>query len=68
MTCRRSWRGWGGSGASSFPCCSSFRYLNLSCPEAIRIVSEHLEISASEVLRVATFYNQFASPRRRHPG
>ena len=37
-------------------------------PEAIRIVSEHLEISASEVYGVATFYNQFRfNPPGRHP-
>jgi NADH-quinone oxidoreductase subunit E len=37
-------------------------------PAAIRLVSEHLEISASEVYGVATFYNQFRfNPPGRHP-
>lgn len=37
-------------------------------PEAIRLVSDHLEISASEVYGVATFYNQFRfNPPGRHP-
>jgi NADH-quinone oxidoreductase subunit E len=37
-------------------------------PVAIRLVSEHLEISASEVYGVATFYNQFRfNPPGRHP-
>jgi NADH-quinone oxidoreductase subunit E len=37
-------------------------------PAAIRLVSDHLEISASEVYGVATFYNQFRfSPPGRHP-
>jgi NADH-quinone oxidoreductase subunit E len=36
--------------------------------EAIRVVSEQLEISASEVYGVATFYNQFRfNPPGRHP-
>lgn len=37
-------------------------------PAAIRMVAEHLEISASEVYGVATFYNQFRfTPPGRHP-
>ncbi len=37
-------------------------------PEAIRLVSDHLAISASEVYGVATFYNQFRfNPPGRHP-
>jgi NADH-quinone oxidoreductase subunit E len=37
-------------------------------PSAIRLVSDHLEISASEVYGVATFYNQFRfNPPGRHP-
>jgi NADH-quinone oxidoreductase subunit E len=37
-------------------------------PEAIRVVSEHLDICASEVYGVATFYNQFRfNPPGRHP-
>jgi NADH-quinone oxidoreductase subunit E len=37
-------------------------------PEAIRAVSEHLDICASEVYGVATFYNQFRfNPPGRHP-
>ncbi len=37
-------------------------------PAAIQLVSHHLEISASEVYGVATFYNQFRfSPPGRHP-
>jgi NADH-quinone oxidoreductase subunit E len=37
-------------------------------PAAIRLVSEHLEISVSEVYGVATFYNQFRfNPPGRHP-
>ncbi len=43
----------------------SLAYLH---PAAIRLVSEHLEISASEVYGVATFYNQFRfNPPGRHP-
>jgi NADH-quinone oxidoreductase subunit E len=42
--------------------------LTYLAPEAIQIVSEHLEISASEVYGVATFYNQFRfNPPGRHP-
>jgi NADH-quinone oxidoreductase subunit E len=33
------------------------------CPQAMKMVAEHLDISASEVYGVATFYNQF----RFHP-
>jgi NADH-quinone oxidoreductase subunit E len=37
-------------------------------PAAIGLVAEHLEISASEVYGVATFYNQFRfTPPGRHP-
>jgi NADH-quinone oxidoreductase subunit E len=37
-------------------------------PPAIRLVADHLEISASEVYGVATFYNQFRfTPPGRHP-
>jgi NADH-quinone oxidoreductase subunit E len=37
-------------------------------PAAVRLVSDHLEISASEVYGVATFYNQFRfNPPGRHP-
>lgn len=37
-------------------------------PPAIRRVADHLEISASEVYGVATFYNQFRfNPPGRHP-
>jgi NADH-quinone oxidoreductase subunit E len=37
-------------------------------PAAIRLVAGHLEISASEVFGVATFYNQFRfNPPGRHP-
>lgn len=37
-------------------------------PEAIRMVAEHLSISASEVYGVATFYNQFRfNPPGRNP-
>ena len=37
-------------------------------PEAIRLVAEHLNISASEVYGVATFYNQFRfNPPGRNP-
>jgi NADH-quinone oxidoreductase subunit E len=37
-------------------------------PAAIQLVSDHLEISASEVYGVATFYNQFRfNPPGRHP-
>jgi NADH-quinone oxidoreductase subunit E len=37
-------------------------------PEAIRMVAEHLDISASEVYGVATFYNQFRfNPPGRNP-
>ena len=37
-------------------------------PAAIRLVSDQLEISVSEVFGVATFYNQFRfSPPGRHP-
>ena len=37
-------------------------------PEAIRMVAEHLNISASEVYGVATFYNQFRfNPPGRNP-
>jgi NADH-quinone oxidoreductase subunit E len=37
-------------------------------PAAIRLVAAHLEISASEVFGVATFYNQFRfNPPGRHP-
>jgi NADH-quinone oxidoreductase subunit E len=37
-------------------------------PPAIRLVADHLEISASEVYGVATFYNQFRfNPPGRHP-
>jgi NADH-quinone oxidoreductase subunit E len=43
----------------------SLAYLH---PAAIRLVSEHLEICASEVYGVATFYNQFRfNPPGRHP-
>lgn len=37
-------------------------------PEAIHLVAGHLEISASEVYGVATFYNQFRfNPPGKHP-
>ncbi|MCU0591526.1 MAG: NADH-quinone oxidoreductase subunit NuoE [Desulfobacterales bacterium] len=37
-------------------------------PLAIRLVADHLEITASEVYGVATFYNQFRfTPPGRHP-
>ncbi len=37
-------------------------------PTAIELVAEHLQISASEVYGVATFYNQFRfNPPGRHP-
>ncbi|MFH1993170.1 MAG: NADH-quinone oxidoreductase subunit NuoE [Pseudomonadota bacterium] len=37
-------------------------------PEAIKMVSEHLEIPKSEVYGVATFYNQFRfQPPGKHP-
>jgi len=37
-------------------------------PPAIRLVADHLDISASEVYGVATFYNQFRfNPPGRHP-
>jgi NADH-quinone oxidoreductase subunit E len=37
-------------------------------PAAIRLVSEQLEVAASEVYGVATFYNQFRfNPPGRHP-
>jgi len=37
-------------------------------PEAIQMVAEHLEIAASEVYGVATFYNQFRfNPPGKHP-